>query len=62
MCPDGLLDVRWSHDVRYTLALSEKVIGNDAPLAAPPYGFGTHDRAPVLAAQLAVPQGHRRKA
>lgn len=43
--------MRRPKDVHHTLAFAEQVIGDDAPVAAPPNGLGAHDRAPVLGAQ-----------
>jgi hypothetical protein len=44
--------MRCSKDVHHALAFAEQVIGDDAPMAAPPDGLGAHDRAAVLAAQF----------
>lgn len=44
--------MRRPKNVHYPLALAEQIIGDDAPMATPPDGLGTHDCAPVLAAQF----------
>ncbi len=36
------------HDVHDRNALGQKIVGNDAAVATPPYGFGTHDRAAIV--------------
>ena len=49
-------------DVHHLLPAGNKIIGNDAPMATPPYGLGAHDRAAVLApqfSQLRKPCGER---
>ena len=47
-----LVDMRCSKDVHHALAFAEQVIGDDAPMAAPPDGLSARDRAPMLAAQF----------
>ena len=51
-CQACLVDMRCPKNVHHTLALAQQVIGDDAPMAAPPDGLGAHDRAPILAAEL----------
>jgi len=34
-----------SHDMEYRFSLRDQIIGNNPPVAAPPHGFRTHDRA-----------------
>jgi hypothetical protein len=36
------------HDVHDRNALGQKIVRNDAAVATPPYGFGTHDRAAIV--------------
>ena len=48
----SFLDLRRSEDVHHLLAGGEEVVGDDAPVAAPPDGFRAHDRAPVLTTLL----------
>src|SRR5689334_16741740 len=43
-------------DVQYALAFAEQIIGNDAPMAAPPDGFRAHDCAPALGAYRPQPR------
>src|SRR5579883_742024 len=44
----GRLQAALPHNVENSLAAGDEMIGDDAPVAAPPYGFRTHDRAPAL--------------
>ena len=37
------------HDVEDGFAPGDQMVGNDAPMASPPYGFRTHDRAASFA-------------
>jgi len=48
-----LVDMCFPKDVHHTLAFAEQVIGDDAPMAAPPDGLGAHDHAPVPVAEPA---------
>jgi hypothetical protein len=36
------------HEVHDWNALGQKIVRNDAAVATPPYGFGTHDRAAIV--------------
>ena len=47
-CNLGGVDLVESHDVHDRNALRQQIVGNDAAVATPPYGFGTHDRAAIV--------------
>ena len=52
----GRLPTAQPHDVENGLPAGDEIIANDAPVAAPPHGFRTHDRtapfAPLLKQML----------
>ena len=41
-----------SQNVEYFNTAREKIIGNDATMAAPPHCLGTHDGTPALATEV----------
>ena len=54
-CQARHIDMRFSEDVFHLLACGEKVVGNDAAVAAPPDRCSAHDHAPVLPAAFPEP-------
>ena len=44
----GAVDLAWPHNVKYILTTCGQVVGNDAPVTAPPYRLGAHDGAGVI--------------
>ena len=48
--------MRFPENVHHLLVRSEKVVGNDPAVAAPPDRFGAHDHAPVLTASFPEPR------
>jgi hypothetical protein len=48
----GLRYFAKAHDVEDGLAGFQQVVGDDAPMAAPPYGLCAHDGAAMIASKL----------
>ena len=45
VCRARWLNVARAQDMKHRLASGDQVVGNDAPVASPPYGFRAHDSA-----------------
>lgn len=55
------VDMRCPEDVHNAFACGEEIVRDDPPVAAPPDGLGTHDRASVLATSLSELHQTRRE-
>ena len=52
----GLVYLRRPQNMHHALSLGEEVVGDDAPMAAPPEGLGAHDCASMPGAAVQQPR------
>ena len=51
-CRAGRLQAALPHNVENGFPAGDKIIGDNAPVASPPYSLRTHHRAPPLASLI----------